>query len=344
MAKKAYVGVGDKARKITNAYIPENEYLGRKIKKIYVGVDGKARLAYQMDTTATSASVSLRTSPLTTTLTIKDLCYGGGYWVAVANDSSNDLYLVYCTNTIGEWTCRKLATGRAYPATGIAYVDTYDGYVVSCTASGSYSNRNLILIPKTMMTGSSTSYTYFADGASYSWSCIASANGYFFTGGKTISTNYPACRVNLTAGTPGSNTKTYTFAGTLGSGEIFDVCAHKNAFFVLATNNVGVLMQGDYTYIGTFNEDGTTNNIFDNATSHCIASMGDYLVVACTKSDGTYIYYTKGSGTSATVWSKVIWGYQKITSTMVTPKALAYANGKCVLAYENGGNIYFATA
>jgi hypothetical protein len=209
--------------------------------------------------------------------------------------------------------------------------------VVSCS-SGGYSNRNLILVPKATATGSSTSYTYFAEGTTYNWKCIASANGYFLVGGTAISSNATACKGNLTAGTPGSNTKAYTLASTLGNGEIFAICPHKGMFFLLGTSDLGVMKQGDYSMISVFGKG------FSGLTWHCIASMGDFLVVAGTRSDGTYIYYTKNDATDINTWTRVNWACQKISSTVYNPEALAYVNGKCVLAYEYNGSMYFATA
>lgn len=337
MAKKTYIGVNGKAKQAKQVYVPENQYLGRKIKKIYVGINGKAKQVYERAITNTSASVTTKTTTLSTSLTIKGLCYGGGYWAAVANDSSNDLYFIYSTSPTGTWTTKKLATGRAYPATGVAYIDTYDGYVVSCT-SGGYSNRNVILVPKATMTGSSTGYTYFANGATYSWECIASANGLFFIGGTNITNGNAGGQMSITAGSPGSSGKTFTLASTIGEGHIFDVCAHKGFFAFLATNKIGYMKQGDASYTGY------TNEFAVNLTWHCIASMGDFLVIAGTRSDGTYIYYTKSNATTTDNWSTAIWACQKISSTVYNPEALAYVNGKCVLAYEYNGNMYFATA
>lgn len=337
MAKKTYVGVNNKARKAKQVYVPENQYLGRKIKKIYVGVNGKAKQVYERAMTNTSASVTTKTTTLSTTLTVKGLCYGGGYWVAVANNSSNDLYLIYSTSPTGTWTTKLLASGRAYPATGVAYVDTYDGYIVPC-ASGGYSNRNVILVPKATMTGSSTSYTYYSNGATYSWECIAAANGYLFIGGTNVTSGNAGGQMNLTAGVPGSNNQTFTLANTIGAGTIFDVCAHKGFFAFLSSSKIGYMKQGDSSYTGY------TNEFASSLTWHCIQSMGDFLVIAGTRSDGTYIYYTKSNATSTGAWSTAIWACQKISSTVYNPEHLAYINGKCVLAYEHNGSMYFATA
>ena len=48
MAKNAYVGVDNKAKKIKNIYVGIDDK-ARKVKKVYIGVNGVARLCYSGD-------------------------------------------------------------------------------------------------------------------------------------------------------------------------------------------------------------------------------------------------------------------------------------------------------
>lgn len=114
---------------------------------------------------------------------------------------------------------------------------------------------------------------------------------------------------------------------------IYKCCAYKGY-------PVAISLNGYYTYKSSFSATSVSGmfKIADNFNSAVCAQMGDYLVIAGTKSDGTYLYYSNGTPGSMTFTAS------KILSTQVTPIGLAYANGLYVMAYmENNVLRFYAT-
>lgn len=137
---------------------------------------------------------------------------------------------------------------------------------------------------------------------------------------------------NSTAYGDGSGTYRALAHGSL-TQNMHKCCAYKGYPFAISLN-------GYYTYKSSFSATSVngTFKIADNFNSAVCAQMGDYLVIAGTKSDGTYLYYSNGTPGSMTFTAS------KILSTQVTPIGLAYANGLYVMAYmENNVLRFYAT-
>lgn len=120
MAKKLYIGVGNKAKKVKQLYIGVNGK-ARKVKKAYIGVNGKAKLFYE----ATSSS-SLN-------LTIKVNCGNLGnedaVWdLTVRQPDGTYLYNTAITYSQASFTVHQYGTyiisGRCFdPSTDTEYGD-----------------------------------------------------------------------------------------------------------------------------------------------------------------------------------------------------------------------------
>lgn len=90
---KAYVGVSDKARNISNIYIGVNGK-ARKVIKGYVGVEGKAR---QFWPSANSGWIKVAT--LSSGISWRGIAYGNGIWVAVGAKDGGGCFIAYSTDT-----------------------------------------------------------------------------------------------------------------------------------------------------------------------------------------------------------------------------------------------------
>jgi hypothetical protein len=103
---------------------------------------------------------------------------------------------------------------------------------------------------------------------------------------------------------------------------------------------IGISYDGYYTYKSSMAETDVVGEyqIAASFTSKVVAQLGDYLVVAGTKSDGTYLYYAKGTPGSLSFTGR------KIMTKAVTPIGLMYANGLYVMAYTDGSNLRFWAA
>lgn len=253
-------------------------------------------------------------------LTIKGMCYGGGYWVAIANNSGKQVYAIYATSLTGPWTAKRIAS-KQIVVYGIAYAGGY--YFVGADDSQSQDSINgLRFSPSNMTSGTCSAlthsgYRYYdvvsngtnSVGVGYSSSHACSA--WFYTSGSSRSEYY------------GSGIKK----------QLKKVCLY---------NSKPVCITGDgyYTYFSSMTPTGipAAIQIASGLTTYCIAEMGDYLVVAGTKSDGTYLYYSNGNAGSLS------WTSRKLLSKVVTPLELAYVSGQCVLLYKDGSNLCLASA
>ena len=105
------------------------------------------------------------------------------------------------------------------------------------------------------------------------------------------------------------------------------------------TYPIAISSDGYYTYKTSISNTSVSGEfqIASGFNSAVCAQMGDYLVVAGTKSDGTYLYYSNGTPGSMTFMAS------KILSTQVTPIGLAYANGLYVMAYMENNVLRFYT-
>ena len=324
MAKKAYIGgANGEARNLKTIYIrPADEQIYRKVKKAYIGVNGVAEQCYQSDMTATSASVSAHTYTFDQSVTIVDVCYGGGYWFAVGYNSSR-IYIAFATSLSGTWNSWWWPTESVIP-TAAAYAD---GNVwITMVEESNPNNYNLIRCSiNEIQSGGNIhysphdNYTYYditSDGTNafaVGWAIARNCLAWLYTSEATRSEHYIT-----------GVTKKYT-----------KCCVYKAMPFMISTDGSVIGFSGMTG--GRYDE----MQLDSGLTTYCLAEMNGYLVIAGTKSDGTYVYYTSGSNYLP---YENVWACQKITSEVVTPKSLSYANGKCVLAYEKNGSIYLATA
>ena len=254
-------------------------------------------------------------------LTIKGMCYGGGYWVAIANNSGKQVYAIYATSLTGPWTAKMIAS-KQIVVSGIAYAGGY--YFTGGDESQSQDHINILRFsPSDMVAGKATAfvhdgYSYYdiasdgtnAVGVGYSFSRSCSA--WFYTSGSSKQEYY------------GSNVKKV----------LKKVCLYNS-------KPVCITEDGYYSYFSSMvTSEGISNaiQIASGLTTYCVAEMGDYLVVAGTKSDGTYLYYSNGNAGSLS------WSSKKLLSKVVTPLELAYVSGNCVLLYKDGSNLCFASA
>ena len=246
-------------------------------------------------------------------ITIKCMTYYGGYWLALGNDASGDLYKLYTSSPTSAWTTVKMANSRNYPATGIAC----DGTNVWCSlGSGVYKNRIILYQTLANFKSNNTSMNYFADASIYLHDAVAYNGRVWLVGQNTSGT--AATYVNTASG--GTTVQGYMYSSVA---KPLIKCCMYNAY------PVAITADGYYIYKASIT-DTTVNGLFQIAsgfTSKCVAQMGDYLCVAGTKSDGTYLYYAKGTPGSLT------WSYIKINSSVLTPVGLAYVNGLYVIVY-----------
>ena len=246
-------------------------------------------------------------------ITIKCMTYYGGYWLALGNDANGNLYKLYTANPKSAWTAAKLANSRNYPATGIAC----DGTNVWISLdSGGYKNRIILYQTLSTFMSNDTLIYYYANQSLYLHDAVAYNNRMWlvgqYTGGEAVT-----CMNTSDGGTSVDDIPHASVVKPLIK------CCMYNAY------PVAITADGYYPYKASIT-DRSVNGSFQIAsgfTSKCVAQMGDYLCVAGTKSDGTYLYYAKGTPGS------LIWSYIKISSSVVTPIGLAYVNGLYVMVY-----------
>ena len=80
MAKKAYIGVGGKARRVKRMYVGVNG-IARKVKKAYIGVGGTARPCFfeGLEYYGTATRLSVAMERLAATTVGNYALFGGGY-------------------------------------------------------------------------------------------------------------------------------------------------------------------------------------------------------------------------------------------------------------------------
>ena len=259
-------------------------------------------------------------------ITIKCMTYYGGYWLALGNDSNGDLYKLYTSSPTSAWTTVKMASSRNYPATGIACDGTNVWFSLG---SGVYKNRIILYQTLANFKSNNTSMTYFANASIYLHDAVAYNNRVWLVGQNT--SGDAVTYMNTSNG--GTSVNYYTH-GSVAKPLI--KCCMYNAY------PVAITADGYYTYKASITDTSIqgAKQIASGFTSKCVVQMGDYLGVAGTKSDGTYLYYAKGTPGSLT------WSYIKISSSVVTPIGLAYVNGLYVMVYidTDGKTRYWCSA
>lgn len=253
-------------------------------------------------------------------LTIKGMCYGGGYWVAIANNSGKQVYCIYATSLNGPWTARAIAS-ETIDVYGLTYAG---GYFWSGVES-SVSHNSVCIIRFTASQMTSGQWSGFTH-SGYSYYDVAS------NGTNAVGVGYSTSHsCSAWFYTSGSNRTEYYGSGV--TKQLKKVCIY---------NSKPICITGDgyYTYFSSMTPTSIPSaiRIASGLTTYCVAEMGDYLVVAGTKSDGTYLYYSNGNAGSLS------WSSKKLLSKVVTPLELAYVSGNCVLLYKDGSNLCFASA
>lgn len=253
-------------------------------------------------------------------LTIKGMCYGGGYWVAIANDSGKQVHCIYAASLNGPWTARLISL-EAFDVYGLTYADGY--FWSGVESSVSYNSMSIIRFTASqMISGQWFGFTH----SGYSYYDVAS------DGTNAVGVGYSTSHsCSAWFHTSGSNRTEHYGSGT--TKQLKKVCIY-NSKPICITND------GYYMY---FNSMTPTTipfaiQIDSGLTTYCVAEMGDYVVVAGTKSDGTYLYYS-----NITV-GNLTWSSKKLLPKSVTPMNLAYVSGQCVLLYKDGSNLCIASA
>ena len=253
-------------------------------------------------------------------LTIKGMCYGGGYWVAIANNSGKQVYAIYATSLTGPWTAKMIAS-KQIVVNGIAYAGGY----FFCGADDAQSQESINGVrfsPSNMTSGTSSAFTH----AGYRYLDVVS-NGTNSVG-VGYSSSHACCAWFYTNGSARNE-----YYGSGITKELKRVCIYQS-------KPVCITGDGYYASFTSMTPTGirAAKQIASGLTTYCIADLGGYLTVAGTKSDGTYLYYSNGTAGSLT------WSSKKLLPKSVTPMDLAYVSGQCVLLYKDGSNLCIASA
>ena len=154
MAKKAYIGVGGKARKVKKMYVGAGG-VARRIKKAYIGVGGVARPCFfeGLEYYGTATPLSVAREDLAATTVGNYALFGGGYKSSTARYNTVDAHNTSLTRTIptalsAARDCLAAATvgdyamfAGGYPRNG-EYTDTVDAYSASLTRTTANGLRN----------------------------------------------------------------------------------------------------------------------------------------------------------------------------------------------------------
>ena len=112
MAKKAYIGVNNVARRIKKMYVGVNG-VARRIKKAYIGIGGVARPCFSLEEVkyyGTATNLSVARNYLAATTVGNYALFGGGY-----NNSYRDTVDVY-NSSLTKSTATNLSVARNYLA------------------------------------------------------------------------------------------------------------------------------------------------------------------------------------------------------------------------------------
>lgn len=246
-------------------------------------------------------------------LTVRDLQYFNGYYIGVANDSAGDMYKLYSPANTGAFTAVKAGTSRNYPARAIAYDGTNIWVALS---SGGYSNRRILRQSFADFVSTSTALYSYTDSGRYFHDAV-SHGGRVWIVGQTTDGAAASFMNTADGGTSGTYYTHTSFDKPLVRGCMYN------------SYPIAISADGHYTYKSSISAD-TINGQFKIASdfvSQCLAQMGEYLCIAGTKSDGTYIYYAKG------VPGALSWKHIKLSSSTWTAVELLYVNGLYILAY-----------
>lgn len=246
-------------------------------------------------------------------LTVRDLQYFNGYYIGVANDLAGDLYKLYSPANTGAFTVVKAGTSRDYPARAIAYDRTNIWVALS---NDGYSNRRILRQSFADFVSTSTALYTFADSGRYFHDAVSYGDRIWIVG-QTTDGNAASFINTADGGTSGAYYTHTSFNKPLVRGCMYN------------SYPIAISADGYYTYKSSISADVINGQfkIASDFASQCLAQMGDYLCVAGTKSDGTYIYYAKG------VPRSLSWKHVKLSSSTWTAVELLYVNDLYILAY-----------
>ena len=252
----------------------------------------------------------------------KAMCYYDGYWLGVGSDSNNNNhYKIYGTTT-GDLTITQFAVNRAYSLTGIE-CDGTKVFVCCESKSSSYKGRTILMFSLADFKSTKTNYTYFAPSITteYGFNEICKK-------GEDSAQFAPAVYVAGGANGKGlidrflSSTSTgqYWLYKSI-PGAFISCCQYRidvggtivdKPYFLTNNGYLGFLKNFDAMQLNGF-----TFDYLQGATM--VRHLNDYIVVACKKTDGTYLYFF--TTTLALVTSF------KITSDDFSVIGMAYVNG-----------------
>lgn len=247
----------------------------------------------------------------------KAMCYYDGYWLGVGSDSNNNThYKIYGTTT-GDLTITQFAASRAYSFTGIE-CDGTKVFVCCESKSSSYKGRTILMFSLADFKSTGTSYTY---------SSPSITTEYNFYGickrGVDFSDYAPA--VYVAGGADGKGlinrflSSTYTGQYWIYNsipGAFISCCQYRavgdTPYFLTNNGYLGFLRNPDAMQL-----DGFTFDYLQGATM--VRHLNNYIVVACKKTDGTYLYFFTKDLDLVTSF--------KITSDDFSVIGMAYVNG-----------------
>lgn len=241
MAKRMYIGVDSKARKVKKMYVGVNG-VARKVKKGYIGVNGVARLFFSADpvysaitnhpggypnaiaamdgalytfgynfTENTTASYKYTISTGTWTQIANNPCVSGSYGALAAGAYNGAIYiyggkgtLIYSYNpSANSYTKVASVSGLSNYYTGINGYSWifHEGYFYCCRNASSTSAT----LKKISTSGAATDITLPSEYFGKSNAVLAGYNGYIYVfGGTDDSSNgsiTTACKVNISTST-----------------------------------------------------------------------------------------------------------------------------------------------
>lgn len=251
----------------------------------------------------------------------KAMCYYDGYWLGVGSDSNNNThYKIYGTTT-GDLTITKFAVDRAYSFTGIE-CDGTKVFVCCESKSGSYKGRTILTFSLADFKSTGTNYIYFAPS-------ITTEYGFNDICKKGEDSAQFAPAVYVAGGADGKGlinrflSSTYTgqyWIYNSISGAFISCCQYRfesgtivdRSYFLTNNGYLGFLKNPDAMQL-----DGFTFDYLQGATM--VRRLNNYIVVACKKTDGTYLYFFTTNLNLVTSF--------KITSDDFSVIGMAYVNG-----------------
>ena len=252
----------------------------------------------------------------------KAMCYYDGYWLGVGSNSNNNThYKIYGTTT-GDLTITQFAASRAYSFTGIE-CDGTKVFVCCESKSSSYKGRTILMFSLADFKSTGTSYTPYT---------ISNITEYGFNDickkGEDSAQFAPAVYVAGGANGKGLINRflSSTYTGqywTYNSipGAFISCCQYRidvggtivdRPYFLTNNGYLGFLKNFDAMQLNGF-----TFDYLQGATM--VRHLNDYIVVACKKTDGTYLYFFTTTLDLVTSF--------KITSDDFSVIGMAYVNG-----------------